>query len=116
MSTIVKQRRASGVCCKFAHIPQAKVILQLCEKSQVLIGAFLSLVMIIVQVNPSGVEEATIKNARSDLVARYTASSIGVTTILWQESEALHNGMNDSFPMHVIYGPGYVHEELLGTK
>ncbi|KAI9342760.1 S-adenosyl-L-methionine-dependent methyltransferase [Zopfochytrium polystomum] len=76
--------------------------------------------MMIVQVHPGGVDKDDMQRVRDELVAKFDelrqANVVDVTTILWQESDAAHSGINETFPMTVLYGPGYVHEELLGLR
>ncbi|KAJ3410778.1 tRNA methyltransferase 2 [Chytridiales sp. JEL 0842] len=69
--------------------------------------------MVIVQVNPAGFSADELEKIKTDVVNRFKAAAVGVSTILWQESEAVFNGITDKEPMNVIYGPGYVHEKLL---
>lgn len=39
-----------------------------------------------------------------------------VTTLIVQDSDAVHNGFEPKMPIDVLLGDGYIHEELLGLK
>ncbi|KAI8823125.1 S-adenosyl-L-methionine-dependent methyltransferase, partial [Fimicolochytrium jonesii] len=75
--------------------------------------------MVVVQYNPTGVDEATVLAAQSALKAHLEPTKdtpTGVTTLLIQEHDGTFNGFIDGAPLKVLYGSGSVHETLLGLR
>ncbi|KAJ3105279.1 tRNA methyltransferase 2 [Phlyctochytrium planicorne] len=72
--------------------------------------------MLIVQVNPTGVEADKIEEAKAAVISQFSSSecSVALTTILWQHHDGAHNGIVESFS--VIHGPGFIYEDLLGLR
>ena len=91
--------------------------------------------MVIMQVNPADTPELIRQEAQKALIEKFNksrerlqasmsssdnndghATGVDVTSIIWQESSSSHNGMSETDPYTVIFGPGYVHEEILGLR
>ncbi|KAJ3331810.1 tRNA methyltransferase 2 [Blyttiomyces sp. JEL0837] len=74
--------------------------------------------MVIVQVNPANIDESQRAQARNEVLKAFELAkqngTVAVSTILWQDCDGVHNGLAENF--EILYGPGYVHENLLGIR
>ncbi|KAI8342012.1 S-adenosyl-L-methionine-dependent methyltransferase [Chlamydoabsidia padenii] len=77
-------------------------------------------VMILVQIKSQGLGEEKVAEIKKDLVDFWTLrvkdQGIDVTTLLFQEWDGASNGLTDRAPTQVLYGEGYIYEELLGCR
>ncbi|KAL1924971.1 uncharacterized protein VTP21DRAFT_4625 [Calcarisporiella thermophila] len=77
-------------------------------------------VMVIVQFSSQGMSEQQISEEKEKLKKYFQSDAesdkVKVSTLLIQIWDGLSNGMTDKAPLETLFGPGYVHEELLGFK
>ncbi|KAJ3191293.1 tRNA methyltransferase 2 [Irineochytrium annulatum] len=76
-------------------------------------------IMVLIQVSPTELSAEDMKAEKEGVKRLFEdarkAGRVDVTTVLWQEADNVHNGMLGT-PPEVLFGPGYVHEELLGLR
>ncbi|KAJ3117653.1 tRNA methyltransferase 2 [Phlyctochytrium bullatum] len=74
--------------------------------------------LLIVQANESGESSEAIATAKQSVISTFSGPDFKphVTTIIWQNHEGPHHGISDKAPFVTIYGPGVIHETLLGLK
>lgn len=76
--------------------------------------------MIVVQIKSEGLGDDKVDELKKDLVDYWTVrvkdQDIEVTTLLFQEWDGVSNGLTDRAPTQVLYGDGYIYEELLGCR
>lgn len=74
--------------------------------------------MILIQVHPQDLKQDVMTAMQQSLIQYLcqectdNISTINQLTILWQWSDAVHNGISDKHPIDVLYGPGFIHEQL----
>ncbi|CAO3599675.1 unnamed protein product [Absidia cylindrospora] len=77
-------------------------------------------VMIVIQIKSEGLGTEKVDELKKDLVDYWTVrvkdQGIDVTTLLFQEWDGVSNGMTDRAETQVLYGDGYIYEELLGCR
>jgi tRNA (uracil-5-)-methyltransferase len=69
--------------------------------------------MLVVQIHPQHLSQRE-KDEEKENLNKLLKSK--VTTLLWQESDALFNGFDEKKPLETLSGSGFVHEELLGIR
>ncbi|RUS16680.1 hypothetical protein BC938DRAFT_476500, partial [Jimgerdemannia flammicorona] len=76
--------------------------------------------MIIVQFHPQDLTEERITEEKARIKAFWEAmrtaseGAVDTTTLLVQMYNGIANGFQEHIPMELMFGPGYVHEDMLG--
>ncbi|RKP40206.1 TRM2 tRNA methyltransferase 2-like protein A [Dimargaris cristalligena] len=72
--------------------------------------------MVIVQYNPTGLDEATIEKVHADLVERFSKGTPTVHSLYIQQSDSKSVDLNPTIPFQLIYGVPHIHENLLNLQ
>ncbi|RUP50139.1 hypothetical protein BC936DRAFT_140227 [Jimgerdemannia flammicorona] len=79
-------------------------------------------IMIIVQFHPQDLTEERITEEKARIKAFWEAmrtaseGAVDTTTLLVQMYNGIANGFQEHIPMELMFGPGYVHEDMLGCR
>ncbi|KAI9281095.1 S-adenosyl-L-methionine-dependent methyltransferase [Sporodiniella umbellata] len=74
-------------------------------------------VMVVVQLNSSELTEERLEQERVSLTKYWkNTKDVSVTTLIFQVWNGDSNGFTDKAPLEILFGDGYVHEELLGLR
>ncbi|ORX47174.1 S-adenosyl-L-methionine-dependent methyltransferase [Hesseltinella vesiculosa] len=79
-------------------------------------------VLLLIQIKPEDMTEEQVAALKQDLLTYWTSDAmkndkgIVVTTLIVQVWDGLSNGITDRGTDDILYGDGYVYEELLGSR
>ncbi|CAO3608776.1 unnamed protein product [Cunninghamella echinulata] len=78
-------------------------------------------IMVVVQVKSEGLSEEELQEMKKDLLEYWTITmkereNINITTLIFQVWNGVSNGLTEKGEDEVLYGDGYVYEELLGCR